>query len=96
VVSDAMQRRGWGGASECSAIPVPTLHPDVEAAKGRTREPESRVGDRVLIEETRADLEQKRWRSAKVLSPVVLTDDPTRSMLDVADNSGVQKVQCTG
>ena len=55
---------------------------------------ESRVGDRVLIEETRPLSKEKRWRIRKVLSRVSSTMIQPRSMLDVADNSGAKKVQC--
>ena len=53
----------------------------------------SKVGDRVLIEETRPLSKEKRWRDPReVLGERVMIQP--RSMLDVADNSGAKKVQC--
>ena len=52
----------------------------------------SKVGDRVLIEETRPLSKEKRWRIRPGAGERVMIQP--RSMLDVADNSGAKKVQC--
>jgi len=72
--------------------PLPARHPDVKQLKAHDENNESRVAigsssrDRPISKE-------KRWRIRKFW-PRVLTDDPTRSMLDVADNSGQEGPSC--
>jgi len=89
------RRRAWCGSSGC--FRHPRYQRVVRASKklkAHDETNESRVGDRVLIEETRPLSKEEALADPQGPQPRVLAMIQPRSMLDVADNSGAKKVQC--
>jgi len=71
VVSDAMQKTRVVRIERVYRHPrYERVVPSAKKVKAHDEANESRVGDRVLIEETRPISKEKRWRISKILSRV--------------------------